>query len=162
MKLYITQKNVPGGLVRQPDLEFSIAFAEEEGRLVNIEDDFEYQTIHGFGGAITEASAETFARLPDPLKADLLRRYYDPEHGIGYTHARLHINSCDFALGNYAYDETDGDFELKHFDMSHDERSPAAAITASGVSMLAEESRRPARSSAPHHGDFSKSSRMSP
>ena len=139
MKLYLSRKNVPGGLVRQPDLEFSTAFAEEEDRLVNIEDDFEYQTIHGFGGAITEASAETFARLPDPWKADLLRCYYDPEHGIGYTHARLHINSCDFALGNYAYDETDGDFDLKHFDMSHDERAifplVRAAAAAAGRSL---------------------------
>jgi glucosylceramidase len=33
---------------------------------------------------------------------------------------RTTINSCDFALGNYAYDEVDGDFELEHFSIDHD------------------------------------------
>ncbi len=121
MQTYLTRKGAEGGLVRQPDIEFSTDFADEESLLVNIEDDFEYQTIHGFGGAITEAAAVTFAHLPEAVKSDFLRRYFDPVDGIGYTLARLHINSCDFALGNYAYDETDGDFALERFDMSHDE-----------------------------------------
>ena len=42
--------------------------------------------------------------------------------GIGYTLCRTHINSCDFSLGNYAYAETEGDFELEHFSIERDRK----------------------------------------
>lgn len=38
------------------------------------------------------------------------------------TLCRTHINSCDFSLGNYAYNETSGDTRLKHFDISRDKQ----------------------------------------
>jgi glucosylceramidase len=49
-----------------------------------------------------------------------MRAYFDPTSGIGYSMGRTHINSCDFALGNYAYDDVDGDFDLQHFSIEHD------------------------------------------
>jgi glucosylceramidase len=37
-----------------------------------------FQTILGFGGALTDAAAETFAKLPGPKQEELLQAYYDP------------------------------------------------------------------------------------
>ena len=48
--------------------------------------------------------------------------YFDLSSGNGYSLCRTHINSCDFSLGNYAYAETPGDVELKHFSIDHDRR----------------------------------------
>jgi glucosylceramidase len=79
-----------------------------------------YQEIEGFGGAFTEASALTFRKLPEERQAEFLRAYFDPNHGLGYTLCRTHINSCDFSSGNYAYDEVDGDVELRHFSIDRD------------------------------------------
>jgi glucosylceramidase len=78
-----------------------------------------FQTFLGIGGALTDASAETFAKLPKPKQQEVLRAYFDREEGIGYTLARTNIHSCDFSSGSYTY-VTEGDKELKSFSIEHD------------------------------------------
>ena len=78
-----------------------------------------FQTFLGIGGAITDASAETFAKLPKEKQQEILDAYYDPVKGIGYTLARTNIHSCDFSSGSYTYVE-EGDKDLKTFSISHD------------------------------------------
>ena len=94
-----------------------------------------FQTILGIGGAITDASAETFAKLPVKVQKQFLTAYYDKVNGIGYTLARTNIHSCDFSSGSYTY-VSDGDKELKSFSIEHDRqfRIPLIkkAIAASG------------------------------
>lgn len=80
----------------------------------------QFQTIEGFGGALTDASAETFYKLPEDKQAELIRAYFDPEHGIGYSLCRTHINSCDFSSSSYAYTEVDGDTALEQFSIEPD------------------------------------------
>ena len=78
-----------------------------------------FQTFLGIGGAITDASAEVFAKLPRPKQQEFLSAYYDKEKGIGYSLARTNMNSCDFSSGSYTYVE-EADKELKTFDIKHD------------------------------------------
>src|SRR5438067_4496769 len=78
-----------------------------------------FQTFLGIGGALTDASAETFAKLPKNKQAEVLKAYFDPHDGIGYTLARTNIHSCDFSSGSYTY-VTEGDRELKSFSVAHD------------------------------------------
>ena len=80
-----------------------------------------YQTFLGIGGALTDASAETYAKMPEAKQAELLQAYYDTQKGIGYTLARTSINSCDFSSGSYTYVD-EGDKELKSFKIDHDMR----------------------------------------
>jgi glucosylceramidase len=80
-----------------------------------------FQTLVGIGGAITDASAETFAKLPHAQQKELLTAYYDKNKGIGYTLARTNINSCDFSSDSYTY-VSDNDKELKSFSVRHDEQ----------------------------------------
>jgi glucosylceramidase len=89
-----------------------------------------FQTIEGFGGSFTEAAADTFYRLSPEVRAEILRAYFDMQTGIGYSLCRTHINSCDFSLGNYAYAETPGDVELRHFSIEHDRRQLIPMIKA--------------------------------
>src|ERR1700753_1956014 len=95
-----------------------------------------YQTLLGIGGAITDAAAETFAKLPDDKQREVLEAYYDPTKGIGYTFARTNIHSCDFSSESYTY-VAEGDKELKTFSVAHDRRFripliKRAAATAGG------------------------------
>ena len=76
------------------------------------------QEISGFGGALTESSAWVLAQVSPEKRAEVLRRYYDPKDGIGYTLARTHINSCDFSLNMWALDETPGDYDLLNFSLA--------------------------------------------
>ena len=46
---------------------------------------------------------------------------YFKEEGLRYNMGRVHINSCDFALGNYTY-VTEGDMTLESFDIAHDKK----------------------------------------
>src|SRR5450432_1187013 len=80
-----------------------------------------FQTILGIGGALTDASAETFARISPDNQKRLLNAYYDPLNGIGYTLARTNIHSCDFSSGSYTY-IAEGDAELKTFSIAHDQK----------------------------------------
>jgi len=79
-----------------------------------------FQTLLGIGGALTDASAETFTQLPQAKQDELMKAYYDQESGIGYTLARTHINSCDFSSASYTY-VTEGDKELASFDIKPDQ-----------------------------------------
>ena len=78
-----------------------------------------YQAFLGIGGAITDASAEVFAKLAPPQQERLLRAYYDPKDGIGYTLARTTIHSSDFSSASYTYVD-EGDATLHTFSVAHD------------------------------------------
>lgn len=78
-----------------------------------------FQTVLGIGGALTDASAETFAKMPESKQRAFLKSYYDSAEGIGYTLARTSINSCDFSSESYTYID-DNDVDLKSFDLKHD------------------------------------------
>ena len=80
-----------------------------------------FQSFLGIGGALTDASAETFAKLSKEKQQEFLKAYYDAEIGIGYTLARTNIHSCDFSSDSYTY-VNKGDVELKSFSVDHDKK----------------------------------------
>jgi len=80
-----------------------------------------FQTYFGIGAALTDASAETFYKMPKDKQEALLKAYFDKDNGIGYTVARTNINSCDFSSDMYTY-ITEGDKELKTFNIEHDKK----------------------------------------
>ena len=82
-----------------------------------------FQTHLGFGGAFTEAAASVWQDLPPAAREQLLRDCFDPVAGNGYTLGRVHMNSCDFALGNYAHVEQAEDFALESFNIDRDRRA---------------------------------------
>jgi glucosylceramidase len=80
-----------------------------------------YQTFMGIGGALTDAAAETFAKLPLPEQKELLSSYFSKDNGIGYTMARTNMNSCDFSSASYTYVD-DRDEKLNSFSIEHDRK----------------------------------------
>ena len=80
-----------------------------------------FQTFLGIGGALTDASAETFAKLPKAKQQEFLQAYYDKNKGIGYTLGRTNIHSCDFSSDTYTY-ISEGDAALKTFNVQHDKK----------------------------------------
>src|SRR5438105_5732747 len=79
------------------------------------------QTMLGIGGALTDASAEVFAKLPPAKQREFLDAYFDASKGIGYTLGRTNIHSCDFSSASYTY-VNEGDKELKSFSVNHDKQ----------------------------------------
>lgn len=78
-----------------------------------------FQTITGFGGSFTEASASLLNRLSPEKRKKILEAYFGSD-GARYSLTRTHMNSCDFALSNYSYAPVAGDMELQHFSIDED------------------------------------------
>jgi len=110
LKISLTEKKAFKE-AKQP-LETEIAI------LVNPEKKF--QSFLGIGGAITDASAEVFAKLPKNKQEELLNAYYG-ETGINYNIIRTSIHSCDFSSESHTYVK-DNDAELKSFSIVRDLR----------------------------------------
>ena len=118
---FLTSRDTGARLAEQAPLEPGCLDARLPVLLVNTERRF--QTLLGFGGAFTEAAAVTWQRLGTAQREQLLRDYFDRDAGHGYTMCRVHMNSCDFGLGNYAHVETTGDVELKSFNIERDRQA---------------------------------------
>jgi len=122
IKVIQTARDTGDRLTPKEDLFFTNDTPDEEMYIINIYDDFEYQTIEGFGGAFTEAASTTLDKMSKEKRNEILNAYFNPETGLGYTFCRTHINSCDFSLGNYSYVE-ENDVELKTFNIDRDLKS---------------------------------------
>ncbi len=86
---------------------------------ISINKAVEYQTHLGLGGAFTESAAVNYQRLSETAKKQFLTQYFDPDQGSGYNIGRIHMNSCDFSLGNWACQPTvDADFSIAHYEQA--------------------------------------------
>ncbi|WP_235048408.1 glycoside hydrolase family 30 protein [Arcticibacter svalbardensis] len=120
--VYTTAKNTELHLSPTGTLHFKEMKQPLETQLIIFVDPTKtFQSILGIGGAITDASAEVFAKLSKEKQQELLTAYYDKEKGIGYTLGRTNINSCDFSSDSYTY-VADNDKDLKTFNISHDKK----------------------------------------
>ncbi|MDI1240793.1 MAG: glycoside hydrolase family 30 protein [bacterium] len=120
--VYTTAKDTDQRLAKSGEVEFkSMGQPLETQTCVFIDPRRTFQTFLGIGGAITDSSAETLAKMPTTKQQELIDAYYDPNKGIGYTLARTNIHSCDFSSGSYTYVD-EGDKELKTFNVEHDRK----------------------------------------
>jgi glucosylceramidase len=87
--------------------------------MITIRPDDRYQTITGFGGSFTEASAYLMNKLSTENRNRILEAYFG-DAGAKYSLTRTHINSCDFSLSNYAYVNISGDTTLSDFSIQED------------------------------------------
>ena len=121
-KVYTTAANTTQRLSVSDDLTFQPAGQPVETQVcVFVDPGHTFQTMLGIGGALTDAAAETFAKLPKTQQQEFLQAYYSPTTGIGYTLARTSIHSSDFSSGSYTY-VADKDEALKTFSVKHDEQ----------------------------------------
>ena len=119
LRFFLTARDGPVPLAEQPALQVSDGVDASLPRVL-VNTGRRFQTHLGFGGAFTEAAATVWQGLPESARAQLLRDYFDPAGGHGYTLGRVHMNSCDFALGNYAHVEQPDDFALESFSIERD------------------------------------------
>jgi len=118
---YLTAQSTNNLLSPKEPMEFfDFPLPTESIPCIYVDDSKTFQTIEGIGGALTDASAETFYKLPSDKQDEIMTAYFDKVKGIGYSLGRTHINSCDFSSESYAYTETPGDTSLERFSIKHD------------------------------------------
>ena len=109
-------------LAKTDNLKFSdLKQPVEKQSCIFVNPDKTFQTFLGIGGAITDASAEVFAKLSKDKQQEFLDAYYSKDKGIGYSIIRTTIHSSDFSSGSYTY-IAEGDKELKTFNIDHDRK----------------------------------------
>ncbi|MBN1998650.1 glycoside hydrolase family 30 protein [candidate division KSB1 bacterium] len=121
--VYVTAKDTDQRLAKTDGFEISeFPQPNERDAAIMIDTNKKFEEFVGIGGALTDASAETFYKLPAEKQQEIITAYFDAEKGIGYSFCRTHIHSCDFSSESYAYTETDGDTLLENFDIEHDRK----------------------------------------
>lgn len=118
-RLFLTAKDTPDRCTAKGNLVFGpVAQPDEHSHSVLVDPTVRFQTIEGIGGALTDAAAETFYKLPEAKRQEFLRATYSDE-GLNYSLGRTNINSCDFSSSMYTY-VRDGDASLESFSVQPD------------------------------------------
>jgi glucosylceramidase len=122
VQVYATSANTANRLTPSENLKFELASQPVETEIsVFVEPNITFQKFMGIGGAITDASAEIFAKLSKEKQQELLDAYYTTDKGIGYSLLRTTIHSSDFGTNTYTYIK-EGDAALKTFSIEPDQK----------------------------------------
>jgi glucosylceramidase len=121
IRSFLTARDTTARLTEQPALAQD--GAEPGLATVVVNTQCRFQQLEGFGGAFTESAAVSWLALGAAQRQEVLEAYFDPNRGHGYSLCRVHMGSCDFALGNYAHVEADGDMALASFTIERDRRA---------------------------------------
>ena len=93
---------------------------EKNSSIIKLAPQQKFQTITGFGGSFTEASASLLNRLSKGKRDTIIQAYFS-DKGANYSLTRTHMNSCDFSLGQYSYSPVEDDIHLEHFTIKEDQ-----------------------------------------
>ena len=123
LRCFLTSRDGPARLSEQAELKAGSGSAGLPAVWVDTRRRF--QALEGFGAAFTEAAAVTWQALGEVERAQMLHDCFGPPSalGHGYSLCRVHMNSCDFAMGNYAHVEQAGDVELASFSIDRDRQA---------------------------------------
>ena len=112
-------------LARQPDVKLSATGPSPADVVIDTHKTF--QTIVGFGAALTDASAWLLKnRMSEAQRHALLSELFGPPPGLNFNMSRVTIGASDFSLQPYTLDDVpfgDTDPDLQHFNIAVDLRN---------------------------------------
>ena len=79
--------------------------------------------IEGFGACFNELGWTSLSKLGASDRDTVLQELFEPGRGGNFSLCRMPIGANDFARNWYSYDETPGDFALRHFSTANDEET---------------------------------------
>ncbi|HEX2608277.1 MAG TPA: glycoside hydrolase family 30 beta sandwich domain-containing protein [Flavisolibacter sp.] len=94
------------------------------GITIQVDDRVRYQTIDGFGYALTGGSAMHMIRMSAPARAALIKELFTTSgKGIGISYLRISVGASDLNERVFSYDDVpagETDVDLKRFDLGPD------------------------------------------
>lgn len=81
----------------------------------------EAQEVLGFGGCFNELGWDALLKAQENDRNEFLKQLFD-ENECNFNFGRIPIGANDFSLEWYSCDETDGDYELSHFNIERDKK----------------------------------------
>src|ERR1700676_2276035 len=121
IQTWLTTGDQTNLLARKPDLSFHSGSAT--GTTITVNDNIHYQTMSGFGAALTDASAWLIAnRMTTTQRNALMTSLFSPSAGIGISYLPLPMGSSDYSKTIYTYDDMPAgqiDPNLTNFSIAH-------------------------------------------
>jgi glucosylceramidase len=121
--IWLTTSDLKNLLTKQTPIALQTAGADA-GTTIDVDVTQTFQTIDGFGAAMTDSSAYVLTNdMSATQRTDLMSKLFDPVAGIGLSYLRVPMGASDFtSVGSYTYDDlTSGtDTALAHFSIAHD------------------------------------------
>ena len=105
-------------LFKSQNVSLNFASSNNSSATITVDATQKYQTIDGFGFALTGGSATLINGLAAQAKDDLLKELFTTDSTyIGISYLRLSIGASDLSASTFTYDDTPGDSTLQHFTM---------------------------------------------
>jgi glucosylceramidase len=123
VEVWLTKPDRSALCARQPE---RVPFTDDAGRgtAIVVDEGQRFQTMDGFGFALTGGSAELMAKMSPAARAALLRELFATDGaGLGISYLRLTIGASDLNRVVFSYDDLppgETDFPLEHFSLSRD------------------------------------------
>jgi glucosylceramidase len=131
VSLWVTTPDRTSLLARQ-DAKLHFAKATSQAPVIEVNDKQRYQTMDGFGYALTGGSAQLLMRMDAPQRAEILKELFGTgENQIGVSYLRVSIGSSDMNDHAFTYDDLapgETDVELKKFSLGPDSTSVVPAL----------------------------------
>ncbi|MDR3285917.1 MAG: glucosylceramidase [Prevotellaceae bacterium] len=77
-----------------------------------------YQTMDGFGAALTGSSCYNLLQMPESNRTKFLKDVFSPTEGMEYSYIRISIGCSDFSLSEYTCCDTQG---IENFALTSEE-----------------------------------------
>ena len=109
-------------LQRQSDIQFGTD-SGTYATTIDVDENNTYQTMDGFGAAVTGSSAYLINQKMDGTQRTQLMNDLFSTNGIGISFLRHTIGGSDFSLSSYSYDDTplnQMDYNLTNFSIDKD------------------------------------------
>jgi glucosylceramidase len=125
---WLTTSDKAALLTRQshPYLLTALSDADKADTMaIHIDASRQYQSVDGFGFALTGGSARHISRMTPSRRDALLQDLFGKDNGIGISYLRISIGSSDLNDHTFSYDDLapgETDMTLKHFSLKEDEQ----------------------------------------
>lgn len=108
-------------MFQKQDEGLSFGLNKANNQSIIVDDNKTYQTMDGFGFALTGGSAEHIIHMNAPARNRLLHKIFDTiGNNIGVSYLRLSIGASDLNEHVFSYDDVQNDTTLSHFDLGED------------------------------------------
>jgi glucosylceramidase len=79
-----------------------------EGTVITLQPEQRFQTMDGFGAALTGSSCYNLLRMTAADRHAFLERTFSPTRGLGFSYIRISIGCSDFSLSDFTCCDTPG------------------------------------------------------
>jgi len=100
------------------------------GSFITINPNVRYQQIDGWGGCFNERGWDALSILSSSERTSVIKSFFDPNEGCKLNFGRTPIGCSDYSTDWYSYNETPGDYEMKHFSIDRDKTKQIPFIKA--------------------------------